>query len=60
MNGIYLTEAGKKEIEAKIVELESWGIITELHPRYSVWKIYKEILSSAIIINPHSVKTINS
>jgi hypothetical protein len=50
MKGIYLTEEGKKEIEAKIDEFESFGIITELHPKYSVWKTYKEILSSATIL----------
>jgi hypothetical protein len=57
MNGIFLTEQGKQEIEAIITELETWGIITVLHPRYSIWKIYKEILSSATIIPVDEVST---
>jgi len=50
MKGIYLTQEGKQEIEAKIADIESFGIITELHPKYSIWKTYKEILSSATIL----------
>jgi hypothetical protein len=50
MKGIYLTAESKQEIEARIVALEKWGVITVLHPKYSMWKIYKEILSSATIL----------
>ena len=39
MKGIYLTAESKQEIEARIVALEKWGVITVLHPKYSMWKI---------------------
>lgn len=48
MKGIYLTEEGKKEIEAKIAELEITGLVREHHLAY--YEIYKEILSSAIVL----------
>jgi len=48
MKGIYLTEEGKKEIEAKIAELEITGLVREHHLAY--YEIYKEILSSATIL----------
>jgi hypothetical protein len=53
MKGIYLTQEGKQEIEAKIAELEK---LTKGRPREFVYKqvlqldIYKEILSSATIL----------
>jgi hypothetical protein len=53
MKGIYLTQEGKQELEAKIVELEK---LTKGRPREFVYKqvlqldIYKEILSSATIL----------
>lgn len=53
MEGIYLTEEGKKAIEDKIAELENlysfWDDIenTEINAKI---EIYKEILSSAIIL----------
>jgi hypothetical protein len=54
MKGIYLTEEGKKEIEAKIAELENYTYATQ-----NIWiegqnsgmvKILEEILSSATIL----------
>ena len=53
IKGIYLTEESKKDIEAKIAELEK--IIT-IHPAVHVIgtihrsELYKEILASAIIL----------
>jgi hypothetical protein len=53
MTGIYLTQEGKQEIEAKIAELEKF---TKGRPREFVYKqvlqleIYKEILSSATVL----------
>ena len=47
MKGIYLTEEGKKEIEAKIVELK---IPYGTSNRLGELTIYKEILSSATIL----------
>jgi hypothetical protein len=53
MEGIYLTEEGKKAIEDKIAELENlysfWDDIenTEINAKI---EIYKEILESAIIL----------
>jgi len=47
MKGIYLTEEGKKEIEAKIAELKiPYGTSNRLGELI----IYKEILSSATIL----------
>ena len=46
MKGIYLTEEGKKEIEAKISELSGY----KDQPETTQLAVYKEILSSAIII----------
>jgi hypothetical protein len=48
MKGIYLTEEGKKEIEAKIAELEKFAIHKgDTSPRIIM---LKEILSSATIL----------
>jgi hypothetical protein len=47
MKGIYLTEEGKKEIEAKIAELK---IPYGTSNRLGELTIYKEILSSATIL----------
>jgi hypothetical protein len=48
MKGIYLTAEGKKEIEAKIAELEKFAIHKgDTSPRIIM---LKEILSSAIIL----------
>jgi hypothetical protein len=53
MKGIYLTEQGKAEIQAKIAELES-GLkvlsLTEGFKDMGKISIYKEILSSATIL----------
>jgi hypothetical protein len=58
MKGIYLTEEGKQELEAKIKELEKVFISNdgsktqeELVPISLEYKIYKEILSSATILS---------
>ena len=53
MNGIYLTEEGKKEIEAKIDELEY--IFQQTGERFDsrdsgTYHLLKEILSSATIL----------
>ena len=55
MKGIYLTEEGKKEIEAKIAELED--VKQKFNSHDYEWNesdieqnIYKEILSSATIL----------
>ena len=54
MKGIYLTQEGKQEIEAKIAELENYTYATQ-----NIWiegqnsgmlKILEEILSSATIL----------
>ena len=76
MKGIYLTQEGKQEIEAKIAELEQ--IIENNKSNRSTLtlreglKVYKEILSSAIILpieeswdelpkrSNHSTKTITN
>jgi hypothetical protein len=52
MKGIYLTEEGKKEIEAKIVELEKYNFEDEKLNGNLEGNVYclKEILSSAIIL----------
>jgi hypothetical protein len=59
MKGIYLTEEGKKEIEAKIAELENrkdyvgYRYVNNPYGNGTLTgqiKIYKEILSSAIIL----------
>jgi hypothetical protein len=64
MKGIYLTEEGKKEIEAKITELRIINLElekVEKHIRDKYWdwncltnsvnkKLYEEILSSATIL----------
>jgi hypothetical protein len=47
MKEIYLTEEGKKEIEAKIALYESCGLL--IH-QIGELTIYKEILSSATIL----------
>ena len=56
MKGIYLTEEGKQEIEAKIAEFED---IIEKYKECKNWmwfdavgqlEVYKEILSSATIL----------
>jgi hypothetical protein len=53
MKGIYLSEEGKKEIEAKITEIET-GIkvlsLTEGFKDMGNINVYKEILSSATIL----------
>lgn len=53
MNGIYLTQQGKQEIEAKVDELET-GIkvlsLTEGFKDIAKISVYKEILSSATIL----------
>ena len=46
MKGIYLTEEGKQEIEAKIANLKGYND----EPEITQLKIYKEILASAIIL----------
>lgn len=50
MKGIYITEEGKQEIEAKIAELEI--IKKETRDIYVIGQIYmlKQIISSAIIL----------
>jgi hypothetical protein len=54
MKGIYLTEEGKKEIEAKIAELESIPMSEkkweDLDSITSEIRVLKEILSSATIL----------
>ena len=54
MNGIYLTQEGKQEIEAKIAELEDYTYATQdLHLEGCIkGHLYclKEILSSATIL----------
>ena len=59
MKGIFLTQEGKQEIEAKIAELEKADIFyqenaSSLNPNNvsnsTQLKIYKEILSSATIL----------
>jgi hypothetical protein len=53
MKGIYLTEEGKKEIEANIAELEKLseqGKFGETYQYDLPCTIYKEILSSATIL----------
>jgi hypothetical protein len=54
MNGIYLTQEGKQEIEAKIAELEDYTYATQdLHLEGCIkGHLYclKEILSSAIVL----------
>ena len=51
MNGIYLTEKGKKEIEAKIAELESsYREYADWEGKLGELKMLKEILSSATIL----------
>ncbi len=62
MKGIYLTEEGKKEIEAKIDELN--GFIQEPDSIFTfnecqvMIDAYKEILSSATIL-PDEVEKLN-
>jgi hypothetical protein len=59
MKGIYLTEEGKKEIEAKITELEKVDMFyqknaSKINPNYTSnskeLEVYKEILQSATIL----------
>jgi hypothetical protein len=53
MKGIYLTEEGKQEIEAKIQELERERFYgSELNSDYRIGqqKVYKEILENFIIL----------
>ena len=54
MKGIYLTEEGKKEIEAKIAELKDYSFATQdIHLEGNInGHLYclNEILSSAIIL----------
>jgi hypothetical protein len=51
MKGIYLTEEGKKEIEAKIAELESsYREYADWEGKLGELKMLKEILSSATIL----------
>jgi hypothetical protein len=52
MKGIYLTEEGKKEIEAKIAELEQFSPIDtfEDYTNFGKKQQLKEILSSATIL----------
>ena len=50
MNGIYLTQEGKQQIEAKIAELEYKNSIVGGITYKEVLNIYKEILSSATIL----------
>ena len=55
MKGIYLTQEGKKEIEAKIIylqELEENEFMDEfiINDYLTQIRIYKEILASAIIL----------
>ena len=47
---IYITEETKKEIEDKIIECETYGVMNELNPRFQIWSIYKELLSKAIVL----------
>jgi hypothetical protein len=53
MKGIYLTEEAKKEIEAKISEIET-GLktlsLTDGFKDMGMLSVYKEILSSATIL----------
>jgi hypothetical protein len=56
MKGIYLTKEGKQAIEAKIAELKlslkqykKWMVLSKGNILEKI-KIYKEILSSAIIL----------
>jgi hypothetical protein len=55
MNGIYITEEGKKELEAQIAELERQLYLKEMYE--STWHglsgkklVLKEILSTATIL----------
>ena len=54
MKGIYITEEGRKEIEQKISELErpfmEWSKEEDAYQKYANAQVYKEILSSAIIL----------
>lgn len=54
MNGIYLTQEGKQEIEAKIAELENYTYATQnirIEGQNSgMLEILEDILSSAIIL----------
>jgi len=54
MNGIYLTQEGKQDIEAKIAELESintWSSSKmQINNNEVIIAIYKTILSSATIL----------
>jgi hypothetical protein len=54
MNGIYLTQEGKQEIEAKIAQLEQWSKhnekVGEFDSEGMLASELKEILSSAIIL----------
>ncbi len=53
MNGIYLTQEGKQEIEDKIAEIEKERFYgSELNSDYRIGqqKVWKEILSSATIL----------
>ena len=54
MKGIYLTQEGKQEIEAKIAELENYTYATQnifIEGQNSgILKILEEILASAIIL----------
>ena len=58
MNGIYLSEQGKQEIETKIIELENYTYATQdIHLEGSIQgHIYclKEILESATILPVYS------
>jgi hypothetical protein len=58
MNGIYLTEQGKKEIEAKMTELEKLKNDTQATLEWNeavvMINVYKEILSSATILPVYS------
>jgi hypothetical protein len=54
MKGIYLTQEGKQEIEAKIAQLNKWKIEPDAFFTLSEYQrmidVYKEILSSATIL----------
>jgi len=54
MKGLYLTQEGKQEIEAKIAELEKpefhWDGIYVSEKAEERIEVYKEILSSATIL----------
>lgn len=51
MKGIYTTEEGKKELEAKIAELEeNYRLYASWEEKYGELQTLKEVLSSATVL----------